>query len=93
MEIFQLEKRTYLKYQTPEMLNTEYLYQFKASVDVIEEYGGTPGAHPGLSKVVLYEMTGVDMSTYLSGITSYQAKSSRKTSHEQYLACLFISGA
>ena len=82
MEIFQLEKRTYLKYHAPEMLNTEYLYQFKACADVIKEYGGTPGAQPGLSKLILSEMTGMDMSTYPSGITSDKSKAARKNSRE-----------
>ena len=51
-------------------------------VDVIEAYGGTPGAHPGLTKVVLAKIPGVDIYTYLSGVTSDQAKASRKTAHE-----------
>ena len=40
------------------------------SVDVIEAYGGTPGAHPGITNDTLAEMPGVDMSTYPSGVTS-----------------------
>ena len=32
------------------------------------------------------------MSTYPSVVTSDQAKVARKTSREQYLACIFISG-
>ena len=53
----------YLTYQTPVMSNTEYLDQFKARVDIIEAYSGTPGSHPGLTKVLLAEIPGVDMST------------------------------
>ena len=75
------------------MSNTEYLIQFKACVDFIKAYGVTPGAHPGLTKVVLAEMLGVDISTYPSGVISDQAKAARKTAREQYLACIFISGA
>ena len=61
MEIFQSYKRMYLTYQTPDMSNTEYLDQFKARVDVINAYGGTPGSHPGLTKVVLTEIPGLDI--------------------------------
>ena len=92
MEIFQSYKRMYLTYQTPDMSNTEYLDQFKACVDVIEAYCGTPGAHLGLTKYILAEMPGLDVFTYPSGFTSYQANAERKTARERYLACLFISG-
>ena len=74
------------------MSNTEYLDQFKACVDVIEAYGGTPGSHPGIMKDVLDEITGVDMYTHSSGIKSDHPKAARKTSRERYLACIFISG-
>ena len=92
MEIVQSDKRVYLAYQTPDMPNTENLDKFKACVDVIEAYGGTPGAHLGLTKVVLTEIPGVDMSTYPSVITSDQARAARKNDCERYLAYLFISG-
>ena len=72
----------YLTYQTPEMSNTEYLDQFKACIDVIKAYGGTPGAHPGLTKGVLAEIPGVDITTYLSGITNDQSKAARNTVRE-----------
>ena len=52
------------------MPNKECLDHFKACVDVIEAYGGTPGAHPGITNDTLAEMPGVDMSTYPSGVTS-----------------------
>ena len=61
MENFQLDKRMFLKDQTTDMSNTEYLDQFKARVDFIKTYGGTPGAHPGLTKDVLAEIPGVDI--------------------------------
>ena len=57
------------------------------------DYGDTTGAHPELTEVVLAEMTGVDISTYPSGDRSDQYKAAMKTACEQYLACLFISGA
>ena len=41
MEMFQSDKRMFLTYQTTDMSNKEYLYQFKACVDVIEAYSGT----------------------------------------------------
>ena len=53
----------FLIYQTPDMTNTEYFDQFKTCVNVIEAYSGKPGAQPGLTKVVLAEMPGVDIST------------------------------
>ena len=65
------------------MSNTEYLIQFKACVDFIKAYGVTPGAHPGLTKVVLAEMPGVDMYTYPSGVTINQNKLENKTAREQ----------
>ena len=65
------------------MSNTEYLDQFKACIDVIEAYCGTPGAHPWLTKDILAGITGVDMSTYPSGVTSDQSKAARKTASEQ----------
>ena len=92
MTIFQLYKRMYFTYQTPEMPNTGYLDQFKIYVDVIKAYNRTPDAHPGLTKFVLAEFPGVDMTTYPSGVTGDQAKATRKTACEKYLACLFISG-
>ena len=92
-EIVQPDKRMFLTYQNPDISNTRYLDQFKAYINVIEAYVGTPGAHPGLTKVVLAEMLGVDISTYPSGVISDQAKAARKTAREQYLACIFISGA
>ena len=61
--IVQLDKRIFFTYQTPDILNTEYLDQFKAWVGIIEACGGTTGAHPGLSKDLLADMPGVDMST------------------------------
>ena len=67
--------------------------QLKACINVIEEYGGTPGAHPGITKVVLTEIPRVDMTKYPSGVTSDQANTARKTDRERYLACLLISGA
>ena len=75
------------------MLNTEYLDQFKACVDIIETCSGTQGAHSGLTKVIIAKTPGVDMSTYHSVITSDQYKVSSKTTCELYLACILISGA
>ena len=75
------------------MPNIEYLDQFKSCVDVTKAYGGTPGSHPGLTKDVIAEMIGVDMSTYYSGVTSDQSKAARNIDRERYLAYLFISGA
>ena len=63
LKILQSDKRMFLIYRTPDMTNTEYLDQFKTCVDVIEAYSGKPGAQPGLTKVVLAEMPGVDIST------------------------------
>ena len=71
------------------MLNTEYLDQFKTCIDVIEAYSGTPGVHTGLTKVVLAEILGVDITTYPSGVTSDKFKAAKKTAR----ACLFIIGA
>ena len=51
----------FLKYQTPDISNTEYLDQFKACVAVIEAYGGTPGTHPERTKDILAEIPGVDI--------------------------------
>ena len=82
MEIVQSDKRIFLTYQTPDLSNTEYLDQFKACVDIIEAYGGTPGAHPGLTKDVLAEMPRLDMSTYPSEVTSDQSKAAKKTARE-----------
>ena len=93
MTILKSENCMFLTYQTPDMSNTEYLDQFKACVDFIEAYGGTPGSHPGITKDELAEMPGVDMSTYPSGVTSDQAKEAKKTALERYLTCLFIIGA
>ena len=82
-----------MTYQNPDILNTEYLDQFKAFINIIDAYSGTPGAHPGLTNDVLVEMPGVDMSTYPSGVTNDQAKAAKNTAREKYLACIFISGA
>ena len=82
MAIVQSDKRMFLTYQTPDMSNTEYLDIFKSCVEVIEAYDGTPGAHPGLTKDVISEIPGVDMSTSPSVVTSDQAKASRKTACE-----------
>ena len=38
-------------------------------------------------------MPGVDMSTYPSGVKSDQSRAESNTYREQYLACIFISGA
>ena len=64
------------------MSNKEYLDQFKACVNVIESYGGTPGSHPRLTNDVITEIPGVDISTYPSGVTCDQSKASRNTAHE-----------
>ena len=61
MEIFQSYKRMFLTYQTPDMSNKEYFGPFKACVDVIKSYGGTPGSHPVLTKDLLAEITAVDI--------------------------------
>ena len=42
MEIFQSDRPMFLTYQNPYMPHTEYLDQFKACIEVIEAYGGTP---------------------------------------------------
>ena len=67
--------------------------QFKACVNVIESYSGTPGEHPGITKEIISEMPGADMSIYTSEVTSDQDRAARKTAREQYLAYIFISGA
>ena len=63
MAIVQSEKHLYFSHQTPDIFKTQYLDQIKACVDVIKVYGGTPGAHSWIMKVVLSEIPGVDLST------------------------------